>query len=208
MATRNLVLPEPIELDQIQGNCLGGFNKDHQAMLFLRVKDIERAKETLGNPDNILGDVKASTSQQVIRFNNQFRALRSRGVPEGTIVATWTNLVFTFAGLKKLYGDNAFPIAFRQGMRHRAAQLGDEGNSAPDQWDTVVDWATIDVLLIVASDDPMQVDPHNIQSKVSQYISLIGAETSGLEFCARSDTDATNTPFQAPGQLYGRTLRG
>jgi Dyp-type peroxidase family len=198
-----------LQLDEIQGNSLGGFSKDNQAMLFLRITDAAKAKATLSGASKILADVTDSSSEQVIRFNNQFKALQSRGVPEGTIVATWTNLVFTFAGLRKLragaLNNSDFPEAFTRGMRNRAAHLGDEGDHAPDNWDPVVDWATIDAVLIVASDDKTQIDPTAGNSRVSGYIAAINAAGSGLELCIKAGANVPVTPFQAPGQIYGRT---
>jgi Dyp-type peroxidase family len=198
-----------LQLDEIQGNSLGGFNKDNQAMLFLRITDAAKAKATLSGSSNVLADVTDSSSEQVIRFNNQFKALRSRGVPEGTILASWTNLVFTFAGLRKLRADNLkdgdFPEAFTQGMRNRADQLGDNANNAPDKWDPLVDWENIDAVLIVASDDKTQVDPAAANSRLAAYITAINTPESGLEFAIKAGANVPVTPFQAPGQIYGRT---
>ncbi|MEA2778115.1 MAG: hypothetical protein QOF90_3521, partial [Acetobacteraceae bacterium] len=186
-----------LQLDEIQGNSLGGFNKDNQAMLFLRITDAAKAKATLSGSSNVLADVTDSSSEQVIRFNNQFKALRSRGVPEGTILASWTNLVFTFAGLRKLRADNLkdgdFPEAFTQGMRNRADQLGDNANNAPDKWDPLVDWENIDAVLIVASDDKTQVDPAAANSRLAAYITAINTPESGLELAIKAGANVPVT---------------
>ena len=40
-----------IELDEIQGNIFGDFNKDHQVFVFFRIDDAKKAKKTLGPVD-------------------------------------------------------------------------------------------------------------------------------------------------------------
>lgn len=207
-----------IELDQIQGNSIGGFSKDSQAMLFLRITDPAKAADTLRGSaagdaavgdGSVLADVDASTSEQVLRFNNQFKQLRSQGIkPESVISATWTNLVLTLQGMKKLGRSksdlNHFPDAFRAGMKARAAKLGDTGASDPSNWEKIVDWDNVDVLLIIASDDPEEVDPKNADGRVGSYLATITAAGSGLELCAPTDAPPA-TDGEGPGQIYGAT---
>ncbi len=205
-----------LQLEEIQGNCLGGFSKDQQAMLFLRVTDATVARCTLtGDEDTSLWqDVQGSSSEQVVRFNTQFKALRSRGVPEQTISATWTNLVCTHAGLRALGASEEdlahFPNAFRAGMAARAEKLGDVGASAPDGWEKVVDWAGMHLLVIVASDEPSELDPTAPGSRVARYLAQLTAPGSGLELAVPSDDvgQSVQVPadgFGGPGQIYGRT---
>nr|WP_145959216.1 peroxidase [Rhizobium sp. ACO-34A] len=50
----------------------------------------------------------------------------------------WINIVFSYAGLRKLVGDKlleGFPKEFRQGMAARSGYLGDVGVNAPEHWD-------------------------------------------------------------------------
>ena len=74
------------------------------------------------------------------------RILLKRLVPHITSAADWSspaenawiNIVFSYAGLRKLVGDErleGFPREFRQGMAARSAYLGDVGTNAPDHWD-------------------------------------------------------------------------
>ena len=57
---------------------------------------------------------------------------------EGTVVkATWTNVAFTFKGLKALgvpQEELSFPEEFSKGMAARAAVIGDVDKSAPANW--------------------------------------------------------------------------
>ncbi len=90
-------------------------------------------------------------------------------------------------------------------MRNRAIGLGDTADNAPDRWDAVVDWENIDAVLIVASDDPAQVNPTVTNSRVAGYLAAINASASGLKLCVSEGAKVPVTPFQAPGQIYGRT---
>src|SRR4051812_25177023 len=115
-----------LNLDNIQGNSLGGFNKDFQASLFLKFNNSASARAWIAE---IAGDVSASSSANVIQFNNQFSALRAQGIkkPEELISAVWVNLVISFQGMTALNiaaGDlSSFPPAFRAGMAGQKAAI-------------------------------------------------------------------------------------
>ncbi len=186
-----------IHFDQIQGNIFGGFSKDHAAFILLEINDPAAARAAL-NPGpsakpNIVKDTEESSSKEVLRFNAQFKALRRQGVPEGSISATWTNVVFTASGLKKLNvpGSNSFPKAFLEGMAARADYLGDTGDSAPDCWNNLPDqpkpdrskpnWSKIDLMILVASDDESQVsETAGTSGRLSTYLTKLFDSSSGL----------------------------
>ncbi len=123
----------PIALENIQGNILGGFLKDHRLMLFLQFTDPEGARQWLKKMA-----CNISSSEEVIAFNQLFKLIRAKKGIEGVVKATWTNIAFTYTGLKKLgisdYYLKQFPDVFKAGMAARAKELGDTGPSAPDQW--------------------------------------------------------------------------
>ena len=83
---------------------------------------------------------QVSPASDVLKFNDQFKALLAQGVtrPETLIQATWVNLAISFRGLQALglkAGDlRKFPTAFKDGMKKRAARLGDAGASDPQNW--------------------------------------------------------------------------
>src|SRR5947209_20523646 len=122
-----------INLENIQGNILGGFLKDHREMLFLQFTDPDGARTWLGE---MISNI--SSSDEVIAFNQLFKLIRAKKGIEGVVKATWTNIAFTFTGLQALgvseYYLDQFPDAFKEGMAARADKLGDTGASAPDQW--------------------------------------------------------------------------
>ncbi len=195
-----------IEFDQIQGNIFGGFSKDHQVTILLEIQDVAKAKAALkhsGDPDtppdandSILTHVHRSSSEAVLAFNEAFHALRRDGSPEGSIQATWTNLVFTARGMKKLSSDleedlEQFPEAFKgtaggafQGMVGRAGAIGDIGENDPSKWnqsmDVVVDWSKVDAAILVGSDDPVQVSEGAADGRVVRYLKTLRAAGSGV----------------------------
>src|SRR5215831_7152730 len=89
-----------IDLAEIQGNVLAGFNKDHQRLLFFRLGDTHHARAWLAT----LVD-ETATTEEVIAFNDLFRRARARrGVEVTTPQASWLNVAFTHPGLAALGG--------------------------------------------------------------------------------------------------------
>jgi len=147
---------EPVlAIHEIQGNILGGFSKDHQTLLCLRIDDAGEFKIWL---QALIPFV--ATSAEVVAFNRLFKAVRSRrGTERNTIKATWINIAFSARGLQLLGADVAAFLdpAFKEGLAPRSASLGDptsataEGN--PAKWVVGGTGDEVDVLVIVASDD-------------------------------------------------------
>jgi Dyp-type peroxidase family len=207
-----------IEFDQIQGNIFGGFNKDHQIFIFFRIDDLEKTKKTIGPvdekgadiPTGIFSHVSHSASNAVLAFNEQFRALRRAGLPEGSIKATWTNLVFTATGMTKLgQSTESLPEAFLQGMRDRASLVGDVGENEPLHWnrdmDVAVDWEVVDGMILVASDDPTAVDRTVAGSRLSNYLAKLGEADAGLTVLGviRGETRLDSGPDQVGHEQFG-----
>jgi Dyp-type peroxidase family len=147
-----------IDLAEIQGNVLAGFNKDHQRLLFFRLGDTDRARAWL---TTIVDET--ATTEEVLAFNDLFRQARARrGTETSTPQASWLNVAFTHPGLAALGVPGTelsmFPEAFRQGMAARAQLLGDVDESAPARW--VGPFASPDVhgLLLLAADVESELD--------------------------------------------------
>jgi Dyp-type peroxidase family len=104
----------------IQGFVLRGYNLPFARYLFLHFEDIARARNLIGCLLPIV-----TTGQ---RWDG--------GKPQSTV-----NIAFTFRGLAALELPKAtlisFPVEFQQGMKNRAAILGDTGANAPEHWDTL-----------------------------------------------------------------------
>jgi Dyp-type peroxidase family len=144
----------PLKLDEIQGNVVAGFSKDHTSYLFFALPgEPAQARAWLADLVN-----EVATALEVKQFNDLFRAIRRRrGDREGVVEAAWMNLAFTHDGLGK-FGivDEAelglFPEEFREGMRKRKEAIGDLGDNDPDRWPNDLGSKTIHVLMIVAAD--------------------------------------------------------
>jgi Dyp-type peroxidase family len=154
---------EPLlEVDDIQGNILAGFNKDHQLLVALRVHDRAAAKAWLSRVEPFI-----ATLGEVGQFNRLFRAKRRRlGHDPIGLIATWANIAFSHDGLAKLMSpadaDGISDDGFKQGLPARAATLGDTpdtpGQEVSAHWVVGSLGNVPDILLIVASDHPDQLE--------------------------------------------------
>ncbi len=154
---------EPLlDAGDIQGNILAGFNKDHQLLVALNIRDVEDARRWLAR---IAPHV--STMAEVAQFNALFRMQKKRlGHDPTGLVASWMNIAFSRGGIAKLISDevaSGFPDpSFVAGLeKDRAVFLGDP---APPGSDPTSNWVVggtgraPDVFVILASDDPAQLE--------------------------------------------------
>lgn len=151
-----------LAVEQIQGNILGGFNKDHQTFLFFVVTNAPVFRRWL----KVLAP-QIATSEEVIAFNRLFKATRSRRKREGAVKATWINIAFTFAGLQFLKDNDAELAgldlgftdgAFVEGLAPRAPALNDIGEGAPENWLVGGTDQTLHGVIQIASDDACDLD--------------------------------------------------
>jgi Dyp-type peroxidase family len=156
-------LTEPVlDLEEIQGNILAGFNKDHQILLLLQIRVVDAAKRWLAS---VSGHI-ASTAE-VLAFNRLRKMVKARrdNAPSG-LAATWVNIAFSYPGLTKLTATsetNGLSDAFKAGMAQRAGLIFDPTDPAqpghPSKWEFGgTPPTTPDVLLIFAGDDPAVLD--------------------------------------------------
>jgi Dyp-type peroxidase family len=178
-----------LNLGNIQGNSVGGFNKDFQSFLFLKFKSAAKGRawlKEISDPDSDVSVAKSS-SEEVLRFNAQFKDLLAQGVkPETVVAAAWTNVALSFQGLSALSVKAAdlakFPAAFRAGMAGRATAIGDVGLSAPANW--IVPFSTpttVHAILQVAADDEVALN-----DRVSE-ISATAAFQAGVTVLLRQE---------------------
>src|SRR4051812_16052166 len=65
---------EPVlNIDNIQGNILAGFNKDFQTLLFVRIENARKFKDSFRA---VIPSI--STTAEVLAFNRLFKAIRAR----------------------------------------------------------------------------------------------------------------------------------
>ncbi len=179
-------------LGNIQGNIMGGFNKDFQEFLFLQFTDAASARTWLAS---IIDDV--TTSSEVIAFNKLFKEVTDRRHGrEGTVKATWMNIALTFPGLQALGVAaaelNSFPDDFKQGMKARhnvpifgGLSLGDVDGSDPTNWIEPFKSSSVHAVMLIASDslddlnDEIVRQTQNLNQGVHLVFTQAGRTRSG-----------------------------
>src|SRR3954454_3281618 len=149
---------EPVlDVNDLQGDALAGFRKDHVRYSFLRITEPTAARASLAAMLD-----RISPLRDVATFADLFRSVRRRrGEVPGSLSATWTNIAFTARGLAQLsspadvasFGD----AAFRAGLAARSGLLGDPSDKKAtghqSNWRFGGETTPVDAVLIVASDD-------------------------------------------------------
>jgi len=120
------MIDEPIlELDQIQGNIIPGFKKDHEVLLFFQILDPSQTKVWLSQISPFV-----SSAAEVLQGNRFYKKLRSRqgGEPQG-FALSWLNLAISASGLRQLVEPSEVDLirdnAFKLGMSKRSELLND-----------------------------------------------------------------------------------
>ena len=201
--TRPDASKEPVlDVDNIQGNILAGFNKDHQVHLYLRVLDgqVEAFRQWLGRLIPFI-----ATTSEVLAFNRLFKEVNQRrGVETRTVMATWVNVALSFRALELLAGNgkalskradefedyrkakpDQFNVeefkdrAFREGMAKRSVEVlsdppdsGQEGN--PNNWLFGGPGNEPDLVIIVASDSAAELATQVAQIEDTIYSGRTG----------------------------------
>jgi len=170
----------PLNVDQIQGNILAGFNKNSQVLLFLKIDDPRQFKRWLQTVVPFI-----ATTEEVLQFNRLFKAIRSRrGVEARTVMATWLNIAFSFEGLKKLDPQQTELFtdeAFRQGLAKRSLLLNDPHDKKDEglqkNWVIGGEGNEPDLVFIVASDSPhdLALAVVNLESSINAGANVNGA---------------------------------
>ncbi len=187
---------EVLDIRDIQGNILAGFNKDHQALLFLKITDQAKAKRWL---QFITPSI--ATMDEVLSFNRLFKAMRARrGDEPSGLVATWLNIAFSRDGIAALTSsqeaDKFTDEAFQAGLPARSPLLGDptaaDALGSPDNWKVGKTGAIPDIVLIVGSDDviKLQEEVDRLTATLQKIPGAADLGDSGLQivFEQRGDT--------------------
>lgn len=154
---------EPLlAVDEIQGNVLVGFNKDHQHLLAVNLADLAAGRRWLAR---LLPSV--STMHQVFEFNQSFSAERRRlAADPPDMAATWLNIALSHGAIARLASpaeaDRLPDRSFVSGLgADRAVFLGDPSGPTGDPTSAWVVGGTgraPDVFLIVAADRPADLE--------------------------------------------------
>jgi deferrochelatase/peroxidase EfeB len=166
-----------LELDDIQGNVLGGFNTDIQELLCLTVRqpvDFPRAAQWLG---------ALSASVTVVSEVRANRSFMKSALPHAS--ATWLGVAVSQRLLKATQTDVLIrDAAFNGGMLARApSKLGDKTD--PSKWRVGGAGAPLDVLIIVAANNEKAVASRADQ--LSEDAAGAGLVTAHRETARRLD---------------------
>ena len=81
----------------------------------------------------------------------------SAASPNSPLADTWVSVALSYAGLKALGVEqrslDSFSWEFRQGMAARAKELGDVGESSPENWEKPLGTSDVHVVLVAVSPD-------------------------------------------------------
>ena len=121
------------------------------------------------------------------------------GKPQSTL-----NIAFTHQGLRALELPDAtllsFPVEFQQGMKKRAAILGDTGLNSPEHWDEVWQAESVHVWLGVHA-----LSAEALETRCSAIAALLG-ETGGATIIGAQDAaSAIVNGKQTTGEHFGYT---
>src|SRR5947209_961759 len=145
-------------LDDVQGNVIDAFGKDHQRLLLFEMTDPAGAKRWLAAMSNAV-----ATGAEVRAFNDLFRRVRDRrGGHREIVESVWTQLLLTASGLRFIGVADAVVAQlgpeFAGGMKSQAAQLDDTAESDPTTWREPYKSRTIHAMVVVAADERQDLD--------------------------------------------------
>jgi len=157
-----------LELDDIQSGALRGRPSPFAATYILfRIDDRSAGRELLRKIANVVS---------------------SAANPESPVADTWVSVALTCNGMKALEVPAAaldsMSWEFRQGMRARAKELGDFGESSPENWEPV--FQTDDIHVILTAVSPTQKHLEAALEPARQTY----ANMSGIEAIWRQDCHA------------------
>src|SRR6516165_1859068 len=82
--------------------------------------------------------------------------------PTSPLADTWVSVALTYPGLKALGVPNdslsSFAWEFQQGMAARANELGDTGESSPENWERPLGTTDVHVVLVAVSPNRQQLE--------------------------------------------------
>ena len=114
------------------------------------------------------------------------KVVASAADPRSPARDTWVSVALSFQGLKALGVPQAsldsFPPQFQQGMRARAARLGDVGVSAPEHWESPLGSDAVHVVITAIAPDSAHLEPALDRARQS-YRELTGIEAIWRQDC-------------------------
>ena len=166
-----------LDLTRIQGFVVRGYRLPFAGYIFVRILDAGRAALWL-----------ADITEHVLT-----------AAPWSEKPESGVNIAFSYSGLRALALPDAtlagFPEDFRQGMAARAKLLGDDGDSAPENWEGSFGTPAIHALIIISAMSREALEAHDRQLRAD--IERIG----GLEVVQ----DEVGSALPGGGEHFGYT---
>lgn len=116
------------------------------------------------------------------------RVVTAAANPKGPLADTWVSVALTYQGLKALGVPpdslDSFAWEFRQGMASRAKELGDSGESSPENWEQPFGTRNVHVVLVAVSPDQEKLETALDHARKAYQ------EMTGIEAVWRQDCHA------------------
>jgi Dyp-type peroxidase family len=170
------VYQEPVlDIQDIQGHVLGGFDKDYQTFLFLGIADAQRARDWLRQTLS-----RITTLEEVLAEEGRLKSGGALPDPSPSR-PVWQSIAFTFQGLKKLglEAEQFIDVPFKAGMHNHSKLLGDpiekEADGCCRNWVVGGPHNVPDILLIGACNEKETLadEVARIESSLEPGLSVI-----------------------------------
>jgi Dyp-type peroxidase family len=147
-----------LDLNRIQGFVVRGYRLPLAGYIFLRIDDPASAAAWIGEITN-----------EVLT-----------AAPWSAKPDSGLNVAFSYAGLSALQLPSAslasFPEEFREGMAARASLLGDEGDSAPANWEPPLGGDEVHILVMISAAHEQALSAHD--QRIRRSIERTGGLTT------------------------------
>ena len=167
----------PLELDDIQSGVLRPRPTPYVATyIALRIDDRNAGRELMRRVSTVV---------------------TSAANPTRSLADTWVSVALTYQGLKALGVPDesleSFAWEFKQGMAARAKELGDTGESSPENWERPLGTRDIHVVLVAVSPNAQQLEAALDPARKAYR------EMQGIEAIWRQDCHALPTETEPFG---------
>lgn len=127
------------------------------------------------------------------------QVVTSAANPTSPLADTWVSVALTYQGLKVLAVSqeslNSLSWEFRQGMAARASDLGDCGESAPENWEQPLGSSDLHVVLVAVSPDEQRMEAALDRAREA-YRNLPGIEAIWRQNCHALPTETEPFGFR------------
>jgi len=162
--TTSSIIEPILEIREIQGHLLPGFNTNFQTFLFLEIIEVSQFKQWLAQIHPTVTTLETVLNSQKHRHTSQAGAQmdtqRDCEIYNGKVLSSvWLNVAFSFQGLHRLtpLAEQFTDSAFKNGLHNRSELLGDPTDQAAagncHQWVIGGPHNVPDLMLILGSDD-------------------------------------------------------